>query len=203
MTDKAKTIRDKLDIFNADGSYDEAKVAQIKSKKIDFAYDNAVAFMKEVETRFLSNKDSVEWLLRFSTVAVLTLGALLYEYLTSNPTDIHILEKIALIYIIFSFAVYLSVILSVSKLLISKSFGEYIHNEPENILDSEISKLDEKIIKLDQVINLQDRIDTITAEQEKYAMTIKAYMKRVRINTIVTFSVFCLWFVIEVLYPVL
>ncbi len=203
MTDKAKTIRDKLDIFNADGSYDEAKVAQIKSKKIDFAYDNAVAFMKEVETRFLSNKDSVEWLLRFSTVAVLTLGALLYEYLTSNPTDIHILEKIALIYIIFSFAVYLSVILSVSKLLISKSFGEYIHNEPENILDSEISKLDEKIIKLDQVISLQDRIDTITAEQEKYAMTIKAYMKLVRINTIVTFSVFCLWFVIDVLYPVL
>ncbi len=188
MGDKPQEISKKLGILKADGSYDNDKIAKLEIDYINFIYDNAVSLRQEVEDRLQSNKASVEWLLRFSSLAVLTLGALLYEYLNSS-TNMFDWAIVTISFIIL--AIYLFVMLSVASILISKSFSEYTYNEPENLLDPDTSKQSIKLIKIEEAINLQSRIVTDIKDQESYAKTLKYYISLVRWNTITAFIVFC------------
>ena len=155
-----------IDIYNeSDGELNKEKIACIDKEKIQFAYDNAVGYLKEIDNgmKIISNKAN----LLISYLATCIAG--LIAFLLQNNLD----NSLGLSFASFTLLFFLIIVFFVAFHFINPSYKASLYNEPKNILNKNMFEYCLKGIMIFEIELLQENINQNLKAQTRKAIILR------------------------------
>ncbi len=133
---KPKKFKTDIDIYKKNGDYDNNKIAKTDIEKINFAYKNATACMKEIEDDIKTISARSTSIFGYLTVIVLALVAVVFKdfLMPSNESAIGSNKELIIEISILLLSTYIAVAVFMIWTLISPKPGYSAHSEPEKLL---------------------------------------------------------------------
>ena len=166
---KVENFSTDIDIYSEDGSqYDKDKIKNINECKVDFAYDNGISYMQEIDKGMKIISARATLLLGYLSTLIAVIAAALFQSLPVNePTEVF--------YTIMLFS-YVIIIFFIVSLLLTPSSAASIYNEPKNILNKEMFQHDMVMIKIFETELVQDRITQNLNKQQRRAKYLQFFI---------------------------
>ncbi len=168
---------------------DEIRGLDLSQEKIDFSYNNGVAFLQDINDGMKIIHTRTTLLLGYLSTLVAALTIFLFNYSYEE------IEGLDILIIAFSAIVlmgYLAIIFFIAIKLISPSFGAPIYNEPANLMNKEMFKYNLKMMKVFETERIQNRILFNLERQDKFSKSLKGCILATFILPILAFIVLAL-----------
>lgn len=150
----------------------EEEIAKIDEDKINFIYENATDYLKQIEAGMRTIRTRTTLLLAYQLIYLALMIAFSVHF--ALRTDNKLPEIFSLVIVIeYIFLIFYTTF----NLLLKNKMGYPIKNEPKNLLIAEVIKFDLKTIKFCECENMQASADFNSFKQlESFKYFIKAVL---------------------------